>query len=210
MKIKILASIKKWYLALPDKKRHIELVTAALSVPMMVTIIMVNFFNIKKTNQTAPAAASTPIQVIVQNPSSTNSANPEPTKDFSPKATGTMTPTTTPTSTPTPTSFACKKDIGEIEILSPQDGQIITKDNICINISTDSNYCPVTFAYKLDNSDWSEYTTNNSLCIYNLTAGQKTLQIKVKSTAVDKSVTIQRTFTYQTTTPTPTSTPNIN
>lgn len=210
-----LSKIKKWYLALPDRKRHIELITAALSVPMMVTVIIVNLYSIKKNNNTTATITSAPIQVVVENPAPATASNINPPKDLTVKTTGNVTvvtPTTTPTSTPTPTptSTSCKKDIGEIEILSPQDGEIITKDNICITISTDSNYCPVTFAYKLDNNDWSDYTSDDSLCLYNLTTGKKTLQIKVKSTAIDKSVTLQRTFTYQAVTPTPTTAPNSN
>ncbi|MFA6185378.1 MAG: hypothetical protein WC720_04520 [Candidatus Shapirobacteria bacterium] len=197
----LLPNIKKWYFVLPDKKRHFELITAVLSIPMILTVIIVNLNTINKNKQTAiEANSTTPIQVIIDNPA-TNSSNTNPPKT-------TLKTTSTPTTTPT--KVECKKDIGEIEILSPQEGEIINSDNVCINISTDSNYCPVTWSYKLDNSNWSDYN-NNDICLYNLTTGKKELQIKVKSTVVDKIITLERNFTYQnSTTPTPTVTPINN
>jgi hypothetical protein len=191
---KFFKKIQKWYVSLPDKKRYIELFTAILSVPMILTAILVNMSTINKSKESSTGATptSTPIQIVVENPAS-GSGNMNPPKIN-------ITPT------PTPTKAECKKDIGEIEILSPQEGEIITTNNMCINISTDSNYCPVTWSYKLDDNNWSDYN-NNDICLYNLTAGKKDLQIKVKSTVIDKTITLERTFTYQnSTTPTPTPT----
>lgn len=165
---KISSKIKKWYLSLPDRKRYIELITATLSVPMMITVIIVNLYSIKKNKIVTSTATITPIQVVIENPNATNSGRqPSIISTPTPISTLTLTPT------PTPTNPVCKKDIGEIEILSPQEGELITKDNLCINISTDNSYCSVTFSYKLDNNDWSDYTTNNNLCFYNLTPGEK-------------------------------------
>lgn len=201
---KFFKKIKTWYLSLPDRKRHIELLTATLSIPMMITVILVNFYSIKnKQINTTPTPTSAPIQVIVENPISTSSSE-----------TSNPPKTTTPTSTIAPTKIECKKDIGVIEILSPQEGEIITSDNVCITISTDSKYCPVTWSYKLDDSNWSDFN-NNDICLYNLTTGKKDLQIKIKSSVIDKTITLERTFTYQssntpttTPTPSPTATPN--
>lgn len=190
---KLFKRIQKWYVTLPDKKRYFELLTAVLSIPMILTVILVNMNTINKSKESStPTPTSAPIQIVVENPAS-GSSNINPPKI---------------NITPTPTSTACKKDIGEIEILSPQEGEIITTDNVCINISTDSKYCPITWSYKLDNGNWSDYN-NNDICLYNLTAGKKDLQIKIKSTVVDKTITLERNFTYQnsaTPTPTPTST----
>lgn len=194
---KFFKRIQKWYVTLPDKKRYFELLTAVLSIPMILTVILVNMNTINKSKESStPTPTSAPIQIVVENPAS-GSSNINPPKI-----------NTTPT--PTPTKTECKKDIGEIEILSPQEGEIITSDNVCINISTDSKYCPITWSYKLDNGNWSDYN-NNDICLYNLTAGKKDLQIKIKSTVVDKTITLERNFTYQnSTTPTPTTTPTNN
>lgn len=198
----IFQKIKKWYATLPDKKQYVELITALLSVPMMVTVILVNLNNIKTKNQTAttPAITTAPIQVVVENPA-TGSGNVAPPQN------GQTTKVTT--STVAPTSAACKKDIGPIEILSPQEGEIITTNNMCITISTDNSYCPVTWSYKLDDSSWSDFN-NNDICLYNLTPGKKSLQLKVKSTVVDKSITLQRNFTYQEGSGTPAPTNSAN
>lgn len=187
----IFQKIKKWYSALPDKKRHIELLTAALSVPMMLTVILVNMNNIKsqKEKTVTEAATTTPIQVVIDNPSNTISTNSN------------VTPTIIPT------KAECKKDIGNIEIISPQEDEIITSDNLCINISTDDKYCAVTWSYRLNNGSWSEFN-NKDICLYNLTAGKKQLQVKIKSTVIDKTITLERNFIYQTST-TPTLTPTI-
>jgi len=189
---KIFKRIQKYYVVLPDKKRYFELFAAILSVPMILTVILVNMNTINKSKETStPTPTSTPIQIVVENPaSSSNNTNP-------------------PKIEVTPTNTECKKDIGEIEILSPQEGEIITTDNVCINISTDSKYCPIAWSYKLDDSSWSNYN-NNNICLYDLTAGKKNLQIKIKSTVVDKTITLERNFTYQNSsipTITPTNTP---
>jgi len=197
---KFFKRIKKWYFALPDKKRYIELFTAILSVPMILTAILVNMNTINKNKESStPTPTTAPIQVVVENPAS-GSGNMNPPKIN----------ITTPTPTPTPTKVECKKDIGEIEILSPQEGEIITSSDLCINISTDNNYCPVVWSYKLDDGNWSDFS-NNNICLYNLASGKKTIQVKIKSTVIDKTITLQRNFTYQnSTTSTPTTTPTNN
>lgn len=194
---KIFKRIQKHYVVLPDKKRYFELFAAVLSVPMILTVILVNMNTINKNKEPSinTTPTSNPIQIVVENPASgSNNTNPPKIE---------VTPTNTPTNT------ECKKDIGEIEILSPQEGEIITTDNVCINISTDSKYCPITWSYKLDDGNWSNYN-NNNICLYDLTAGKKNLQIKIKSTVIDKTVTLERNFTYQNSsipTITPTNTP---
>ncbi|MEI8068020.1 MAG: hypothetical protein WCG91_03705 [Candidatus Shapirobacteria bacterium] len=176
----ILTKLKKWYGRLHDKKRHVELITAALSVPMMLTVILVNLNNINaQKNKPEETQTPTPIQVIIDNPD----------KSIATTSTGQKT-------TIAPTKTECKKEIGPIEILSPQEGEIISTDKVCINISTNTQYCPVTWSYKLGTDNWSEFN-NNDICLYNLTPGKKQLQIKIKSAVVDKVITLQRNFIYQ-------------
>jgi hypothetical protein len=193
---KLFLKIKNWYTKLPDKKRHFELVSAILTIPMMLTVILVNLNNIKSQKNVATTSTNTttPIQVVIDNPNSSTATA------------STITPTVTATKSATPSKSDCKKDIGPIEILSPQEGEVITTNNVCINISTDNNYCPVTWSYQLgSDSDWSDYN-NNNICLYNLTPGKNQLNIKVKSTVVDKTITLQRNFIYQTASATPTTT----
>ena len=199
---KFIQRIKKWYSTLPDKKKYFELATAVLSVPMIVTVIIVNLNSINRSKQTT-TVTSAPIQVVVETPAS-GSGNINPPKDDKQSK---ITPTATPTITPT--NVACKQGVGEVEISSPQEDEVITSDNVCIIISTDSDYCGVTWSYKLDNGDWSSFSDQN-ICLYNLSAGKKNLQVKIKSNVVDKTVTLARDFTYKTAitpTVTPTATP---
>jgi len=203
---KFIQRIKKWYSTLPDKKKYFELVTAVLSVPMIVTVIIVNLNSINRSKQTTTATiTSAPIQVVVEAPASA-SGNINPPKDDKQSK---ITPTVTIVPTATPTSVACKQGVGEVEISSPQEDEVITSDNVCIIISTDSDYCGVTWSYKLDDGDWSGFS-NQNICLYNLSAGKKNLQVRIKSNVVDKTVTLARDFTYKTAvtpTITPTATP---
>lgn len=191
----LLQKITNWWNKLPDKKRYIELITAALSIPMMLTVILVNMNNIKaqKEDKNTQNPTTTPIQVVIDNPSANTATN------------SSTTPTNIPTATPTKTE--CKKDIGDVEIISPIEDEIITSDNLCINIATDNKYCDVVWSYRLNGGDWSEFN-NKDICLYNLTAGKKQLQIKIKSTVIDKTITLERNFIYQTSI-TPTLTPTI-
>ncbi|MFA5532802.1 MAG: hypothetical protein WDA13_04415 [Candidatus Shapirobacteria bacterium] len=185
---KLISKIKKWYSTLPDKKRHLELIAAILSIPMMSTVIFINYNNIKnQKNKTT--TENTPIQVIITGTNSDSKI------------------TTNPIATSNPKQPECQKDIGSVKIISPNEDEIITSDNVCINISTDDKYCPITWSYQLNNNNWSDYS-DKEICLYNLTPGEKQLKIKIKSTVVDKIITLERNFIYQTSdiTTTPTST----
>jgi len=195
---KILEKIKKWFGNVNLKKHHLELITAALSIPMMITVILVNFNNInsqKEKDKTADTV--TPIQVVIDSPATQSTTTNSTATDLK----------VTPSPTIAPTKFECKKDIGPIEILSPQEDEIISTNNVCINISTDNKYCSVVWSYRLGTDSWSEFN-NKDICLYNLSPGKKKLQIKIKSTAVDKTVTIERNFIYQSATATPVASPS--
>ncbi len=143
---KIIDNLKKWYHNLPDKKKYLELISAALTVPMLLTVIIINLNNInsQKNNSTT---ITTPTLTV------TTAPTPTPSKSNNPLPTISPTITISPTSTPTPTSTSCINQIGPIEIISPQEGEIITGDSVCINISTDSKYCSLVWSYKLNNED---------------------------------------------------------
>lgn len=202
---KKLAKIKNWFHSLVDRKKYLEIVSAFLTIPMLITVIIVNTNNIKnQKNRQTPDSGTTPIQVII-------TGNPQE-DTISPKQEtlplDRVTPTAPPTSTPTPTSVSCLQEIGPIDINSPQEGEIITTNNVCLNISTSSKYCPLVWSYKLNDDNWSDFSHNN-ICFYNLSNGQKQLQIKFKNPTTGQTVTIARNFTYQvnSTSPNPTSTP---
>lgn len=209
---KLFGQINNWYHALPDKKKYVEFISAALTIPMLLTVILINLNNIK--NQSKPTTANTtsttatPIQIVITGSPGTN--QPEPS---TPQITSLPTTIPSPTLTlaPTPSTTACLQEIGPIEILSPQEGEIIATDKVCINVSTDSKYCPLVWSYQIDSDTWSDFS-NNNICLYNLSNGPKKLQIRFKNPTTSKTLTLGRNFIYQNPniTSTPTLTPTIS
>ncbi len=195
---KLFKKIKNWYKKLPDKKQYIEVITAILSVPVMITVIIINLNNLNQSKkQTTDTGKITPVQVVITG--STNQNRPPPLNN--------LTPILSATPSSTPTESSCQKAIGPVAILSPQENQLITEDTVCINISTKTGYCPVIWSYQINNNSWSTFT-DKDICLYNLTNGDKKLLVKIKSSVTDEVITLQRNFTYQN--PNITSTPTAS
>ncbi|MFH0979883.1 MAG: hypothetical protein V1803_02990 [Candidatus Roizmanbacteria bacterium] len=182
--------IKDWYRALPDKKKHVEFFTAILTVPVLLTVLMINLANINNNKkEVTPTPAPTKEIIVV-----------------------TEKPTSTSTITTTPPE--CKKEVGTIKITTPAEGQLVNTNTVCLKISYQvGEYCSVVWSYRVDNSDWSDFT-DKEICIYNMTSGPKELELKVKSSQSDDEITLIRNFYYKskevpTPTSSPTTTPNI-
>ena len=173
---------KKWYRNLPESKKYIEFFSAILGVPVLLTVLILNYNNLKGGN---------------------NQPTPIPT----PKSSVTIIPVTVDKSaSPTPTSVPeCKKEVGPIEISSPTEDQTVTQSPICFGIEyNDKNYCSVVWAYRIDNSSWSDFT-DKSVCLYNLTNGAHKFELNVKSVVSNNQTNLVRNFNYQgATNPTPT------
>lgn len=171
----------EWYKALPTKKSHVEFITAVLSVPVMLTVIILNLNNLNQQKKQTVNEKISPIQVII-------TGN---------KESGEKTPLNTviePTDTPAPLS--CIKEVGMVSVLFPRENEVVRTDPLCITIATQSGYCPLIWSYNLDDSGWSDYTDRN-ICLYNLTNGNKTVQVKIKNSVSQDSTTLQRSFIYQ-------------
>lgn len=176
--MKPIHSLKNTVSNLPEKKRYAELLTAVLSIPVLITVLLLNINNLKPkttepqqiaTQSGAPLATQQPTTVIIQ------------------------TPTEGPTPSLTPPQ-ACIKEVGPIEITSPEEGQIIASNPICIDIErSNPNYCEVAWSYRINNDPWSEYF-DKAICLYNLPPGQKTIEVKVKSIASSNQTTLKRSF----------------
>jgi hypothetical protein len=181
----IIDRFTKWYRGLPEKKRYVEFITAVLTVPVLLTVIIVNLNNLNQqknaTKKQSEAEKTTPIQVIITGEKQTASVS-QPVNN------------PTPTQNPTPTS--CLKEVGPVSIISPRENEVVIKNPICITIATESNYCSVTWSYRLDDNNWSDFTDKN-VCLHNLTNGNKIIQLKIKSSASSDEVTLQRSFVYQ-------------
>lgn len=175
----IVHTFVQWYKRLPEKKHHIEFLTAILSVPVMLTVIILNLNNLNQqksaTQKQSTDGKIVPIEVIINNPSQVVSS---------------------PTSFISNTPPSCIKEIGPISILFPRENEVVTKNPVCITIAAQSSYCPPTWSYRLDNGDWSDYTDKN-ICIHNVMNGNRTMQLRIKSTASDDTITLQRSFVYQ-------------
>lgn len=184
----LLQRLKDWFAKLPDKKKYLELITAFLSIPVLLTVLLTNVSQIKKTT-------SQPQTEITTN---------APTKEIIIREiTKIIEPTTEPVE-------ACIPEVGMISVQSPKDDETVTQNPFTIDIVyTDDQYCPVVWAYRMNTSSWSAYT-NKSIDIYNLEPGQKKLEIKVRSTISKEEKILSRNFIYDppvNKVPTPTITP---
>jgi len=107
-----------WYKKLPDKKRHVELLTAILSVPVMISVLMLNLNSLNQSKEAAnKSVQNTPIEIVItggnppekpldrQRDQLTNSPTVEPTETIAltPTQGPVITITPYPTSTPYPT-----------------------------------------------------------------------------------------------------------
>lgn len=184
--------LQHWYRGLPDKKRYLELVTAALSVPVLLTVLISNVNSLKNQNKPAvsptPTVSATPSVTVIQHPAAAAVA---PVTESSPSA------------TPTP-GGQCRPDIGPVVIADPKEGDEVSGDPVCITVTgTGAPYCAVVWSYRINGSAWSSYT-GNAICMYGLPAGNKTLDLRVKSTVTGDETMITRRFTVAGTTPDPT------
>lgn len=182
-----LEKMRTWYRGLPDKKRYVEFITALLTVPVLLTVLISNIANInsnkKQEEKVTPTVAVSPTEKVVTI-----------TERIIEKEA-----TATPTFTPTPTvPKECKKEVGPVRITTPSEGQLMSNNPVCIKISySDGDYCSVVWSYKIDKGDWSDYT-DREICLYNLDPGPKTLELKVKSSQSDDEVSLIRNFYYKT------------
>jgi hypothetical protein len=190
MKQKI-AKIIDWFKALPTKKNHVEFITAVLSVPVMLTVIILNLNNLNQQKNATQKQQSTstpaPIQVII--------TGDKPMKQ--PPASADLTQPIAPTASYiSPTAQSCIREVGPVSIVSPREDEVVTVDPVCITLATQSNYCTIKWSYQINGGNWSDYTDQN-ICIHNLTNGNKTVQLKIRSAVSDDAITLQRTFVYQ-------------
>lgn len=200
--MEIIPKIGGWYKALPEKKPYVEFITAVLTVPVLLTVI-VNNVNSLRNNKTmaqgntpSPSPASSPVvkaEIRV-------SAEPVIPTRITPNP---ASPAASPTD-PAP----CKKSLGPAAILQPEDGETVKNDPVTIDISYPTGeYCAAVWSYRIDSGNWSEYS-DKSVNIYGMEPGRKNLQVKVKSLTSGEETILQRTFIYSTPI-TPTAVPTI-
>ncbi|OGH12352.1 MAG: hypothetical protein A2857_01295 [Candidatus Levybacteria bacterium RIFCSPHIGHO2_01_FULL_36_15] len=184
--------IKSGIEKLPEKKPHLDFVLGLLSIPVIISAIIINVNNLQSKNK---SVAQLPVPSQTQTGSQSEKQiiilpNEKPSASSSSQAT-----------------FSCKKEIGPINISFPQEGQMVTDDPVCINIKHDSsNYCSVVWSYRINNSSWSEYGSN-SPCLYNIPNGNIKFDLRIQSTVSEDQTSFQRNFIYQSKVAPPTSAP---
>lgn len=198
--------IRHWYRSLPEKKRYIELLTAVLTVPVLITVLIANVRNINTQPQKneSISSGSSVLGTVRQTPTPTFPVNKSGTTDASPSSITSPEPSHTPQQ--------CNPAVGNPTIKYPKEGEVVTGNPVCIDISIEKEgFCSVVWSYRINNSAWSEFT-DKSFCIYDLSPGQKQLEVRIKSIVSGDEVTRSRTFLIpgMTATPTPESSPSAS
>lgn len=162
--------------SLPQKKQYLEFFTALLSIPVLLTVIILNFNTLKNLNKDAKPTETPEKGGMFYSVPIGASADEE--------------------ATPTPQG-PCKKAIGPVEISTPKENQTTSQNPVYVTISyTDPTYCAAVWAYRINGGDWSDYD-DKSLALYNLPQGNIKLELKVKSLAGREEKTLTRNFTYK-------------
>ena len=166
-----------------EKKKYLEFVTAILSVPFFISVLILNFNSIK----TLVGGKVTPT-VTPSTPS-----NPGGSGFFVQPIPNAPRPTTQTNNT---SGAPCTKSLGPLSITSPEEGDTVTTNPVQIDISyDDSTYCAAAWSYRVNGGEWSGYD-NRSVALYNLPKGTITFELRAQSIAGSDTTTITRKFTY--------------
>ncbi|MBI2033209.1 MAG: hypothetical protein HYT10_01970 [Candidatus Levybacteria bacterium] len=178
---------KRYLSGIHPKKSHVEFITALLSIPVLLTVILVNVNNLNAKNKAEEEATSKKNEIIISLPPTIK----EEKKD-------------------TP---QCKPDIGPIDISYPHETDTVSDNPLNIDINyTSEGYCAVVWSYRINNGSWSDYD-DKSIALYNMSSGDVKFELRVKSLISGKEKFLTRNFTYKSSiqpTPTPTITPTMS
>jgi hypothetical protein len=181
---KFISSYKK----LVDKKPYIEFITAILSVPVLITIILVNLNNLNSEEKSSLTPTPEVKKEKIYIPFTDQQKN---TKENSQVA--------APSSQNQAviTSSACKPGIGPVSISSPDEGDTVTDNAVAIIVNYKANdYCAVIWSYSINGGSWSAYN-DTSIVLYNLPAGKIKVDVKVKSVVTGDVQALTRNFIYK-------------
>lgn len=166
---------------LSPKKQHLELLTAILSIPVLVTVIILNLYSLNNIKD--PKAKMTPA--------------PQPEKIFInvPVTSGDQGSSHNTTTVVT-TNAPCKKQLGPANIDTPAENETVIDNPTAITISyDDSIYCAAVWSYRINGGKWSDYD-NKSIALYNLPQGKIKAEVKIKSIVTGDEKTLTRNFVY--------------
>lgn len=175
---------------IPENKPYFEAIAAILSIPVLITVILLNLNNLNQKNaKVGVSPTPAPQQVIIRNVPITLPAG--------------QNTTAAPTANPS----VCNKSIGPISISSPQENQTVSNSPVCITIQHDSNYCSVVWSYQINGGGYSDFSSN-SPCLYNIPNGNVRFDLRVQSTVSQDTTTLTRNFNYQGNSISPTPNPS--
>jgi len=173
---KLLNDLRK----LPERKQYIEVFTAILTVPVLLTVIILNVNNLREKDK--PKEETTkPVQEIVI-------TQPQEEKEMN----------TSVTTTP------CVEEIGPISIDNPTENEVVSDNPVQVSINyKKGKYCAVVWSYRINGTRWSDYD-DNSVALYNLPQGNVEFDLRVKSVVTGEEKMLTRNFVYRGTSTVPT------
>lgn len=189
----IFKEIGKSFKKARPRKHYLEFITAALSIPVLLTVILVNWNSLQNSKKDEPKTEVTPREIIIREDSK-DMKNPAPTK-----------------------TEICKKEIGPISITYPKENSTISENPVNFIIKYEnSEFCSVVWSYRINGGSWSEFSSN-SPSIYNLSNGNVKFELRIQSTVSQATDLLERNFKYEgfpvvtpTPTPSPTPTPTVS
>lgn len=181
MKKKILKFLKFLQKGI-ERKHYLEFITAALSIPVLITVLVLNLSSLNGQKKNTVVTPTPQVKEIIIHDNT--GVSPRPTDIPS-----------------------CRKEVGPVTISYPKEGATVTDNPVNFIISyEDEAYCSVVWSYRINNGTWSEYSSN-SPSIYNMPNGQIKFDLRVQSTVSQDQQVLSRTFNYQGAVVTPTSVP---
>ncbi len=172
---------------LPNKKRYLELITAFLSIPVLLTVVYLNLTNIQERKKEPEAKEAKNEKVtILPVQIKENGKQPAPKDDKE-----------------------CVAQVPRATLSYPREGETVADNPLHLNLSLEGDgYCSVVWSYRINGARWSDYD-DRSIYLYNMDSGSKTLELRIKSIVSGEEKMIVRNFTYrnESTVPTPTSMP---
>lgn len=161
------------------KKPYFEFVTAFLSIPVLITVLLLNVNTLKGINN----AKVTPTPGL----GGVNSAG------FFAQPVGDAEVSQTAASL---TQAPCEKGLGPVSISSPNEDDKVEDNPVVINIDyDDSTYCGAAWSYRINGGTWSGYD-DRSVALYNLPQGPVKFELRVKSIVTADEKNLTRNFIY--------------
>ena len=163
--------LKRILKKIPDNKTYIEFITALLSIPVLLTVILLNF-NSLRTPKTDNTTTPTPQTVVVTVP---DSGKPQ---------------------TIVTQEEECIPEIGPIEITSPEEGEVVTDNPLFVSIRYEQDeFCSVVWSYRINGGKWSEYD-DRSIALYNPPPGAIKFELRIKSVVGTDTEILTKNFSY--------------